>query len=63
VAAFENHQHVTVAKFINKSSLFILLLGVTCLVKVKLNGEQKDEHIFVAPPYSQTGLLCEVIVL
>jgi hypothetical protein len=28
VAAFENRQPVTEAKFINKSSLFILLLGV-----------------------------------
>jgi hypothetical protein len=28
VAVFENRQPVTAAKFINKSSLFILLLGV-----------------------------------
>jgi hypothetical protein len=57
VAAFENRQPVTAAKFINKSSLFILLLGVIRRLELKPISEQKDEHIFVAPPYCQTALL------
>ena len=36
VAVFENRQPVTAAKFINKNSLFILLLGVIRLPKPKL---------------------------
>jgi hypothetical protein len=35
VAVFENRQPVTAAKFINKSSLFILLLGVIRRLKQK----------------------------
>ena len=54
VAAFENRQTVTVAKFINKSSLFILLPGVISRLKLKLKSELKVEHLFVAPPYCQT---------
>jgi hypothetical protein len=45
---------VTAAKFIDKSSLFILLLGVIRRLELKPNSEQKVEHIFVAPPYCQT---------
>ena len=45
---------VTAAKFINKSSLFILLLGVIRRLGLKPNREQKAENIFVAPPYCQT---------
>jgi len=41
VAAFENRQPLTAAKFITKSSLFILLLGVICWLELKLNSEQK----------------------
>ncbi len=41
MAVFENRQPVTEAKFINKSSLFILLLGVILLLGLKLNREQK----------------------
>ena len=41
VAVFENRQPVTEAKFINKSSLFILLLGVIRLPKPKPISEQK----------------------
>jgi hypothetical protein len=60
VAVFENCQPVTAAKFINKSSLFILLLGVIRLLELKPNSEQEVENIFVAPPYCQTAccLLC-----
>jgi hypothetical protein len=55
VAVFENRQLVTAAKFITKSSLFILLLGVIRRLELKLNSEQKVENIFVAPPYCQTA--------
>jgi hypothetical protein len=44
---------VTEAKFINKCSLFILLPGVIRQPGLKPSSEQKVEHIFVAPPYSQ----------
>jgi hypothetical protein len=50
----ENVQPVTAAKFITKSSLFILLLGVISRLELKLNSEQKVENMFVAPPYCQT---------
>jgi hypothetical protein len=56
VAVFENRQPVTAAKFINKSSLFILLLGVISRLELKPVSEQKVENIFVAPPYSQTAV-------
>jgi hypothetical protein len=55
VAVFENRQPVTAAKFITKSSLFILLLGVIRRLELKLISEQKVENIFVAPPYCQTA--------
>ena len=55
VAVFENRQPVTAAKFINKNSLFILLLGVIRRLELKPNSEQKVENIFVAPPYCQTA--------
>ena len=54
VAVFENRQPVTAAKFITKSSLFILLLGVIRRLELKPNSEQKVENIFVTPPYCQT---------
>ena len=54
VAVVENRQPVTAAKFINRSSLFVLLLGVIHRLELKPNNEQKVEHIFVAPPYCQT---------
>jgi hypothetical protein len=53
VAAFENRRPVTAAKFLTKSSLFILLLGVIRRLEPKLISEQKVENIFVAPPYCQ----------
>jgi hypothetical protein len=56
VAAFENRQPVTAAKFITKSSLFILLLGVIRRLELKLNSEQKVENIFVTPPYCQCNV-------
>jgi hypothetical protein len=52
-AVFENRQAITAAKFINKSSLFILLLGVIRRQELKLVSEQKAENIFIAPPYCQ----------
>jgi hypothetical protein len=55
VAVLENRQPVTAAKFINKSSLFILLLGVIRRLELKPNSEQKVENKFVAPPYCQTA--------
>ncbi len=55
VAVFENRQPVTAVKFINKSSLFILLLGVIRLLDPKPINEQKVENIFVAPPCCQTA--------
>jgi hypothetical protein len=54
VAVFENRQLVTDGKIINKSSLFILLLGVIRQMELKPNSEKKVEHIFVAPQYCQT---------
>ncbi len=56
MAAFENRQPVTEAKFINKSSLFILLPGVIRRLELKPISEQKVENIFVAPPYCQTDV-------
>ena len=55
VAVFENRQPVTAAKFITKSSLFILLLGFIRRLELKPISEQKVENIFVAPPYCQTA--------
>jgi len=55
VAVFENRQPVTEAKFITKSSLFILLLGVIRWLELKLSSEQKAENICVAPPYCQAA--------
>lgn len=48
MAAFENRRPVTAAKFINKNSLFILLLGVIHRLELKLISEQKAENIFAA---------------
>jgi hypothetical protein len=56
VAVFDNRQPITAAKFITKSSLFILLLGFIRQLELKpSNSEQKDENIFVTPPYCQTA--------
>jgi hypothetical protein len=55
VAVFENRQPVTAAKFINKCSLFILLLAVIRRLELKLISEQEADNIFVAPPYCQTA--------
>ncbi len=55
MAVFENRQPLTEAKFINKSLLFILLLGVIRRLELKPISEQKVENIFVAPPYCQTA--------
>jgi len=54
VAVLENRQPVTTAKFITKSSLFILLLGVIRRLEHKPISEQKVENMFVSPPYCQT---------
>jgi len=42
VVVFENRQPVTAAKFINKSSLFILLLGLIRRLNLKPNSEPKS---------------------
>jgi len=63
VAVFENRQPVTVAKFIDKSSLFILLLGFIRRLELKPISEQKDENIFVAPPYCQTACCRHVLLV
>jgi len=55
VAAFENRQPVTEAKFINKSSLFIQLLGVIRRLEPKPNSELKVGKFFVDLPYCQTA--------
>lgn len=48
VAVFENRRPVTAAKFITKSSLFILLLGVIRRLELKPNSEQKLS-IYLSP--------------
>ena len=48
VVVFEKCQLVTAVKFINKSSLFMLLLGIIRWLDLKPISEKKDEHIFVA---------------
>ena len=57
VAAFENRQPVTEAKFINKSSLFILLLGFIRRLELKPISEQKAENIFRRPAILSNRLL------
>jgi hypothetical protein len=60
VAVFENRQPITAAKFITKSSLFILLLRVIRRLELKPISEQKVENIFVAPPYCQTACCMQI---
>jgi hypothetical protein len=43
------------AKFIDKSSMFIPLLGIIRQLELKLTSEKKIENIFDAPPYCQTA--------
>jgi hypothetical protein len=57
VAVFENRQSVTAAKFITKSSLFILLVSVIRRLEPKLNSEQKAENKFSAPVILPSRLL------
>ncbi len=57
VAAFENRQPVTKAKFINKSSLFIQVPGVIRRLEIKLISEQKAENIFRRPAILPNRLL------
>jgi hypothetical protein len=61
VAAFENRQPVTAAKFINKSIVFILLLGFIRRLELKPISEQKVESIFVAPLYCQAECYAVVV--
>jgi len=61
VAVFENRQPVTAAKFINKSSLFIQLLGVIRRLELKPNSEQKAEHIIRRPAILPNRLLYAVL--
>jgi len=61
VAELEDRQAVTAAKFINKSSLFILWLDVICRLELKANSEQKVENILVAQPYCEPDVgRCEI---
>jgi hypothetical protein len=46
VAVFENRQPVTAAELMNRSSLFILMLGVFRQLGLKPNSEQKVETHF-----------------
>jgi hypothetical protein len=68
VAVFENRPPVTAAKFINKSSLFILLLGVIRRLELKLNCEQKariyssPRHI-AKPPVQATPAVSVAVTL
>ena len=57
VAVFENRQPVTDAKFINKSSLFILLPGVIRRLELKLISEQKL-RIYSSPRHIANALVC-----
>jgi hypothetical protein len=62
VAAFENRQPLTEAKFITESSLFNLLLGIIRRLELKPNSEQKVENMFVArhiakPPVSGSAFV------
>ena len=50
---FENRQPATEAKFIIKSSLFILLLSLIRRQEPKLIANQEAENKFIVPPYCQ----------
>ncbi|WP_153796048.1 hypothetical protein [Foetidibacter luteolus] len=63
VAVFENRQPITAAEFINKSSLFILLLGVIRRLKLKLNSEQKAENLFVDRHIANALLAARAVVV
>jgi hypothetical protein len=56
VAVFENRQLVTAAKFINKSSLFILLLGVIRQLKLKLISELTADCYSVSQPIAKPNV-------
>jgi len=60
VAAFENRQPVTAAKFINKSSLFILLLDFIRRLELKpiteLRIYSSPRHIAKTPPMLAKGI-------
>ena len=55
MAAFENRQPVTAAKFINKSPLFIQLLGVIRRLGLKPNSEQKKEKKELQDELAKSG--------
>jgi len=57
VAVFENRQPVTAAKFINKSSLFILLFGVIRRLELKPISEQKADNISVSPAIANANVM------
>lgn len=60
---FENRQSETATKFINKNSLFILLLGFIRRLELKPISEQKVENIFAALPYCQTACYGQFLIL
>ena len=56
VAAFENRQPVTAAKYINKSSLLILLPGVIRRLELEpISDPPWRMSIYSSPPYCQTA--------
>ena len=60
VAAFENRQPVTAAKFINKSSLFILLLGVIRRLELKpISDPPRRMSIYSSPRHiAKPNVVC-----
>ena len=60
MAVFENRQPVTATKFINKSSLFILLFGVIRRLELKPNNEQKAENIFFTRHIVKPPVVCRL---
>jgi len=55
VAEIGRCQPGTAAKYRDRSSLFILLVGVIRRLELEPINEQKVENIFVGPPYCQTA--------
>ena len=60
VVVVENHQPVTATKFINKSSLFILLLGIIRRLDLKPISEQKNGAYIRCPAILPNRVLVAV---
>ncbi len=63
VAVFEKRQPVTEAKFINKSSLFILLLGVILRLELKPIRQTKSRGFVRRPAIAKPPILCSPFIL